>query len=291
MRAALSPLRHGRGDPCTQLGPAGAWRATRTPVGPVAVHLRVEGAGARPAVEARAWGPGAEAALEALPALLGAEDDPGSFRPRHPLVAELHRRRPGLRLGRSGAVTEVLVPTVLEQRVTGGEAFRSWARLARRLGGPAPGPAGRAGLVLPPEPAALGRLASWELHRLGVERQRGDTLRRVARLAGSLDRLAALPSPEAQRRLGSVRGVGPWSVAHVAATALGDADAVPVGDYHLPHLVSWALLGERRGSDERMLELLEPFRPHRGRALRLLLGVGGPPRRVPRARVQPIHRR
>ena len=56
--------------------------------------------------------------------------------------------------------------------------------------------------------------------------------------------------------------------------ALGDADAVSVGDYHLPSLVSWALAGERRGTDERMLELLAPFAGHRGRVIRLLAGAG-----------------
>ena len=56
--------------------------------------------------------------------------------------------------------------------------------------------------------------------------------------------------------------------------ALGDADAVSLGDYHLPHLVAWALAGKPRGSDELMLELLEPYRGHRGRVLRLLQLAG-----------------
>jgi 3-methyladenine DNA glycosylase/8-oxoguanine DNA glycosylase len=52
--------------------------------------------------------------------------------------------------------------------------------------------------------------------------------------------------------------------------ALGDPDAVPVGDLHLPHLVAWALAGEHAATDARMLELLEPFRGHRARVVRLL---------------------
>ena len=67
--------------------------------------------------------------------------------------------------------------------------------------------------------------------------------------------------------------------------ALGDPDAVPVGDLHLPHLVAWALAGEHAGSDARMLELLEPFRGHRFRLIRLLYAAGlTPPARPPGSR-------
>ena len=73
--------------------------------------------------------------------------------------------------------------------------------------------------------------------------------------------------------------------------AAGDADAVPVGDWHLPGHVGNALAGEPRADDARMLELLEPFRPHRGRVLRLLVsGVAAPPRRAPRARIHDLMR-
>jgi len=71
-----------------------------------------------------------------------------------------------------------------------------------------------------------------------------------------------------------MRGVGPWTAAQVVRVALGDADAVAVGDFHLPHVVCWALAGEARGSDERMLELLEPYRGHRGRVQLLLVAAG-----------------
>ena len=85
-----------------------------------------------------------------------------------------------------------------------------------------------------------------------------------------------------------MHGIGPWTVAEVARIALGDADAVSVGDFHVPNIVAWALAREPRGSDERMLELLEPYRPHRGRVQRLLetSGIRAPafgPRMEPRA--------
>jgi len=60
----------------------------------------------------------------------------------------------------------------------------------------------------------------------------------------------------------------------VALVALGDADAVPVGDYHLPHMVGYFFDGTARSTDERMLQLLEPYRGHRARVIRLLIMAG-----------------
>jgi 3-methyladenine DNA glycosylase/8-oxoguanine DNA glycosylase len=95
-------------------------------------------------------------------------------------------------------------------------------------------------------------------------------VREVARRAAWLDAAADLPLSEAEERIGRLPGIGPWSVAEVARTALGDADAVSVGDFHVPNIVAWVLAGEPRGTDERMLELLEPYRPHRGRVQAVL---------------------
>ena len=95
--------------------------------------------------------------------------------------------------------------------------------------------------------------------------------RRLAVVAHRLDETVSLPLETAYRRFTAVNGVGPWTAARIGLIALGDPDAVTVGDLHIPHMVTWALAGERRGSDERMLELLEPFRGHRGRVIRLLM--------------------
>ena len=65
--------------------------------------------------------------------------------------------------------------------------------------------------------------------------------------------------------------------------AWGDPDAISIGDYHIPNLVAFALAGEPRGDDARMLELLEPYRGQRGRVQRLLELSGiRPPRYGPR---------
>lgn len=276
LRLTLGPLRRGRGDPTMRFAADGVWRATRTPHGAATVQLRSAG----PVVEATAWGAGAVWALDHVDELIGARDEPSSFRPAHPLVARLHRRLPGLRIPRSRALLEALVPSICEQKVTGLEARRSWYGIVRRWGSPAPGPAD---LLLPPDPAVLARVPYYELHRCNLERKRADTIRRACALAGRLERLVDGPIEAATARLTTVTGIGAWTAAEVGLVALGDADAVSVGDYHLAHQVCFALAGEARGSDQRMLELLAPFAGHRGRVCRLLVLAGlGPPRRGPR---------
>ena len=89
--------------------------------------------------------------------------------------------------------------------------------------------------------------------------------------------------PDAYRRLQAIQGIGPWTAAEVARVALGDPDAVSVGDFHLKNVVTFALTGEARGTDERMLELLEPYRPQRARAVRLIeMCAPSPPKFGPR---------
>jgi 3-methyladenine DNA glycosylase/8-oxoguanine DNA glycosylase len=78
----------------------------------------------------------------------------------------------------------------------------------------------------------------------------------------------------AAARLRAYPGIGPWTAAEVTLRALGDPDAVSVGDFHLPNVVAFALAGEPRGDDARMLELLEPWRGHRARVVRLLEAGG-----------------
>lgn len=243
------------------------WRASRTPAGSATLHV-VMGEGA---VDAEAWGDGADWALAHVPDLLGFSDDPTAFQPDHPLLRDLQLRAGGARFGATRSVFEVLVPTILGQKVTTKESHRGYRRLVEVHGEPAPGPGD---LRLPPSAEVLAELPYFEYHPLGIERKRADTIRGVAARIGRLEEIVEMARADAVQRLMAFEGIGPWTAAFVMATALGDADAVPVGDFHLPNTVAWALASEPRADDARMLELLKPYRGHRGRVIRLLKQAG-----------------
>jgi 3-methyladenine DNA glycosylase/8-oxoguanine DNA glycosylase len=260
----------------------GAMRASRTPDGPVSVRFGETDGG----ILVEAWGAGSDWVLERAGAWCGALDDVSTFEPPPGIVREVWRRRRGMRIPATGLVTERLFPVILEQKVTGMEARRAYRAMTLALGGPAPG---ELGLRLPPDPARVAELPYERFHPFGIERRRADVIREVARKQVWIDAAAELALPEARERIGSLRGIGPWSVAEVGRLSLGDADAVSVGDFHVPHIVSWALAREARGSDQRMLELLEPYAPHRGRAQRLIEMAGvRPPKFGPRIEVRSI---
>jgi hypothetical protein len=301
----LAVHRRGRGDPAYRVDAYGAaWRTSLTPDGPATMRVHavpggeaargvpgggagqgvpgggagqgvpgggagqgVPGGGAghevlnreagRLTVCASAWGPGAAWLLGTLPALLGTGDDPSGFEPVHPLLQEMSRRHHALRIGRSDRVFEALVPAVLEQKVVGAEAKRAWRLLLLRFGDPAPGPAPPGMRVCPP-PRTWVRIPSWEWHRAGVT------------------------PAEADRRLQTLSGIGPWTSAEIRQRAIGDPDALSVGDYHLPSIVGWALI-RQKVDDAGMCELLAPYAGHRYRAAWLLeLSGQGPPRHGPR---------
>jgi 3-methyladenine DNA glycosylase/8-oxoguanine DNA glycosylase len=213
--------------------------------------------------------------------MLGAEDDQAGFTPVHPLLREMSGRHPGARVGRSGRVLEALIPAILEQKVVGAEARRAWRYLLHHFGQPAPGPAPD-GMRVFPEAATWARIPSWEWHRAGVEPVRGAAITGAALVAARLEEITSLAACEADRRLRSLPGVGPWTSAEVRQRACGDADAVSVGDYNLPAAVGWALAG-RVVDDAGMLRLLAPYAGHRYRATRLVeLSGTRPPRRGPR---------
>ncbi len=280
----LGPLRRGPGDPTFRAMPDGSvWRASLTPAG--AGTLRVSVAPGRGAVRGEAWGPGAEWLLERLPELLGGADEPEVFVPRHRVVAMAWHRRPGLRLTRTGLVLESLIPSILEQKVTTDEAYRAWRLLVRKFGEPAPGPAAGGRLWVMPAARTWALIPSWEWHRAGVDNKRASTILRAVRVARRMEEAVGMPPEEARARLEVVAGIGPWTSAETVQRSHGAADAVTVGDLHLPGIVGWALAGDRGADDAVMLELLEPYAGQRHRAARLILLSGRVPgRRAPRMR-------
>jgi 3-methyladenine DNA glycosylase/8-oxoguanine DNA glycosylase len=279
IRGCLAPLRRGRADPTLQFTAEGAvWRTGTTPDGPATMALRRLSSGQ---IRATAWGPGAGWMLHGVPALLGAGDDDSGFVAHHPVVATARRRLPGLRLGATGRVWDVLVPAVLEQKVTGFEARRSWRELCRRFGGPAPGPA-PAGMRVPPTPDAVRAIPDWSWHLAGVDLARRRAIIGAAVVAHRLESALTLRGETGRALLRKVPGIGVWTAAEVAQRAWGDPDAVSIGDLHLPSIVGWALVG-RPLDDDGMLELLAPYAPQRHRAVRYIKAAGVRiPRRAPR---------
>ena len=274
LRATLSPLGgHFRPD--------GWWAPMRTPDGPATLHLRRGGR----AVEATAFGPGESWALESVPGLIGFDDHPERFQTSHPLVRELHRRNPGLRIGRTRRVFDALLMAIVTQKVTGKEAGRSMRHLTRAYSSPAPGPMI---LQLPPDPDQLAAATYFDLHPLGIEQRRADTIRRVAADARHIEKLAGNAPAEVCVYLERIRGIGVWTSAETVAVSHGDNDALSVGDFHLKNQVAWHLTGCPRGTDEEMIELLEGFRPHRGRVIRLLATLGHAPSFGPRMPIRSI---
>jgi 3-methyladenine DNA glycosylase/8-oxoguanine DNA glycosylase len=279
----LEPLRRGTGDPTHRVErDGGVWRTTRTATGAATYRLTQRGLHE---VHCTAWGPGAEQAVAGIADLLGGRDDPTGFDPAHPLLRETAARHPGLRIPRSGRVLESLVPSVLEQKVTGQEARAAWRWLLRKYAEVAPGPAPQ-GMRVPPPADVWRRIPSWDWHRAGVDPRRAQTVMRAAQVAGRLEEAVGMPRDEATARLRAVPGIGVWTAAEVAQRALGDSDAVSFGDYHLPSFVGWALTG-KPVDDDGMAVLLEPYRPHRYRAIRLLECSGfAMPRFGPRMTIQ-----
>ena len=283
VRRTLSPLSRGGGDPTHQVAPDGAlWRTTLVPDGPATYRLTQRGLHE---VSCEAWGPGAEQVVAGLADLLGGRDLADDFEPDHPLLVSTALRHPGLRVPRTGRVFEALVPAVLEQKVTGKEARASFRRLVLKYGAAAPGPA-PVGMRVPP-PASVWRMVpSWEWHRAGVDPKRARTVCEASRVADRLEQAVGMSPSDASARLSAVPGIGAWTVAEIAQRALGDSDALSVGDYHLSAFVGWALVG-RPLDDDGMVALLERWRPHRYRVVRLLeLSPATKPRFGPRMTVQ-----
>lgn len=246
----------------------GVWRTSLTPQGPVSLHLRQDAAGA---VHSTAWGTGAEWATAQIPELLGAQDDWSELDSSgHPLLHQSRRQNPGLRIPRTTQVMEALVPAVLEQRVVGADARQSWRQLVTTYGEPAPGPA-PAGMRVVPQTLEWGRIPSWEWHRCGVDPGRAATIGRAVRVASGLQRTVerGRGGPSVISALRTVPGIGIWTAAETVQRAHGDPDTVSVGDYHLAAVVGWALIG-RPVDDDGMLEILEPWRGHRHRIVRLI---------------------
>ncbi|MFJ6417591.1 DNA-3-methyladenine glycosylase family protein [Paeniglutamicibacter sp. NPDC091659] len=304
LRSTLSILQRGPQDPTTRVGASRAWLCFHTAEGPVTLLIsRTEALHSE--VMLRAWGPGAQTAVVQGLRLVGAHDDwsdfdaPG-FRENVPqIVAQTRKMNAGLRFPATGRIFDALFPAILEQKVTVIEAHYAWKYLALAVGEVPPAPA-PAGMRLPPTPAAVRSLQPWQWHQARVDAKRSATAVRAAALAPSLERWGSLALGGSREgvlgagtidaALGSIPGVGPWSIAEVLQRTHGAPDHVSVGDYHLAAFVGQVLTG-RRVDDEGMLRLLAPYAGHRQRVVRLL-GASGVRKQAFGPRLAPMdHRR
>jgi 3-methyladenine DNA glycosylase/8-oxoguanine DNA glycosylase len=297
LRQTLAAYRAGGFDPTTQLTDHSFLHATYTPDGPATLWLQWANDPAPVAdcgLTARAWGPGSAWLLGMVDSMTGSDDQPSQATQRFvgspPVVARALRETRMVHIGASRNLYHALLPTIIAQRITAHEALRQWRRLCRALGAPAPGPAEIVGnLLLPPSPAVLRGRPAWWFHPLGIEAKRARALIEVARHQDKYWTWADSDPATAGSMVRLIPGVGPWTVGSVLGPALGDADAVPVGDFHFPHIVAWNLAGEARATDDRMLELLAPYEGQRGRVLRALVRTGqGAPAFGPRRRTLAI---
>jgi len=290
----LSWYCHGSSDPTTWLRVSGTGtassgefvRATITPDGPGTVEFAW---GAKNLV--RHFGPGGEWLVNRLPAMLGVNDtkEHGLEAAPDEVVAKAARDNKTLRIGASGGLYHELLPTIIEQRITAVEAYQQWAALCRLLGEKAPGPF--SGLYLPPSPQVLSETPSWKLHPLGIERKRAEPLINVAKHPKKMWDWTMDSADDIRTKLDLLPGIGQWTIGKVLGPVCGDPDAVPFGDFHFKNMVSWALAGEARGTDERMTELLEPYRGQRGQVVRLVGLAGyGAPKFGPKQRILPMSR-
>lgn len=277
----LGILMRGNGDPSFAARQDGLWMAFTTPDGPATLRLAAAGVDLDRHVDAQAWGPGAGSAIAGVPALLGGGDDWSAFDepafhatlPR--MVREARRRNLTVRLPTTGRVVDSLVPTILEQKVTTIEARRGYRYLMYRYGTAAPGTGHStpAGLLVAPTAAQWLAIPSWEWHKAGVGPQRSATVMRALRSAVGLERLASLSAADAGAKMQTIPGIGVWTAAEVVQRTHGCPDSISVGDYHLASYVGYALTG-RKTDDAGMIALLEPWRGHRQRVVRML-GLSG----------------
>ena len=129
----------------------------------------------------------------------------------------------------------------------------------------------------------LKQMGYYDLVACGILPKQARLVLHLANEERRIERLAETNQHVLAEYLHRIPGIGQWTVQNLLGSALGNADAVLTGDHNLPHTVAWVLAGEPRGSDARMLELLEPYRGHRFRVIHLLWNSGiFAPRRGPR---------
>ena len=281
----LSLIALARRDPCVRVdGPRDARLAVAGPTGPLVVKLhQMTGA-----IEAEIVGADADWLAPLLPGWLGLDFQSPTF-DGPPRLRNLAIKHAGLRLPRVPLIFPRLVQIVLQQLVRFEDACHGWKELVRRHGTQVPG---HDDLYLPPTAGALASLASFQFVECSILPEQGRRIVGLARVAKRIESVWGNgvtddAADNTCRFLEAQRGVGPWTIGSLRGTSMGDDDAVVLGDYSLPKHVTYFFTSNekidgRDATDDDMLQMLQPFRPHRYYVTALLMHAPHPPRRGPR---------
>lgn len=167
------------------------------------------------------------------------------------------------RAGRPSDHYGALVRSIVGQQLSTSAARAIYARLTARYGGRTPSPAE----VLADDPERLRAAA-------GLSRAKVSFLRSLAEHVDSgaleLERLGELDDEQVIDELTAVRGIGPWSAHMFLMFHLRRPDVLPVGDLGIRRAVMLRYeLGELPAA-ARLLQIAQPWRPHRTLACRYL---------------------
>jgi 3-methyladenine DNA glycosylase/8-oxoguanine DNA glycosylase len=202
-----------------------------------------------------------EVAVSRMRFALGVDEDMTGFYERFkrdPLLGPVIHRKPWLRPRRTVWPWQALLRAICKQLIESGRAAAIERRIVRRWG------IGAAGLLDVPGPERMTRVAPAELVACDLTEARALAIIRCAKEVGA--GRSDLSDPASDRRLLSIREIGPWTVQCVGLDGRGDPDALPAGDLGYIKLVGH-LRGEgRRATVEEVEEFFAPYEPYRGLA-------------------------
>ncbi len=213
-----------------------------------------------------------ELAIERMRFALGVDDDLSEFYRRFrrdPLLGPLLRRRPHLRPRRRPWAWEALAWAVVKQLIESGRAARIQRRMVGRWGlrlGQE-----RGGLRDVPTAALIAGRAPVELESMGLALKRAIALRAVAGDIAS--GRCELGTAAADKRLLSIREIGPWTVQCLGLYGRGDPDSLPAGDLIYLKLVGRLAHLGRRATVEEVEDFFAPYAPFRGLAATWLIAA------------------
>jgi len=187
-----------------------------------------------------------------------------------PLLKELLRSRPGIRVPGAWDGFELAVRAILGQQVSVKAATTLAGRIVERYGEAVTIETGIAGGVpdrLFPSPQKLMRA---RFNDMGLVGSRAETIRRVARATanGEISFEASQDSDAFCRAICDIRGIGEWTAQYVAMRALKNPDAFPASDLGLLRALDEP--GRDRLRPAELLARAERWRPWRSYAALLL---------------------